>query len=522
MINVAAKEIATALKKVKEDEGDVKRDVNVASLNFMVTMHLLHEYMHLIVSIPEDTQVDEELLSLDKQHLVGEAIREFLVERKDKEMTSNFEDQQLANRVIEAVRVMNETETGASSKERKSMQLTKGREVMGIVTATSDLTLVELICHIFCWNVVRAVEKADGDRTELKAFFFAKWGFTTTPNSVKESSQLMKVSKIGDAMVTSRIDSPNEFQLTGSLLSLRQLGDLFRGTAPLEDKLIQTYTIPKKSNAPTDDSSTLDGGKPTKRKRSKKKKKSDEHQSSDNNGSTTDTEETDAKKQRTNDCGNKTIVSQQSGNMTQHELHGLESKDKLIATAMEAAQKQVGSDVLATGLLKNIATAIVNKLFRTEDEIDELIASDDVMATNETTIEAVEGFDVGQPYNEQTGFFEVIKAAWRNEKWRAKHGQQHSMKKFKLKVEEEEKATNWEKVLFEKALKPAIKQIVDEMGKSIVFMTRREGKLVTKEYKVSEGDDNPHNTIYIYGEPTEDNSKCTIKNTKYYWMVPKE
>ncbi len=516
---MSAKEIASVLKTVKEDQG-TKRKVNIASLNFMVTMNLLHEYMLLIASIPEHIQVSEELLSEDNEDLVGEAIREFLVRRKDKDKTSRLDKEQLASNVIDAIRVTNEK--GASSNKRQTKIPTKGRDVMTIVTAPGDMTLVELICHIFCWNVVRSAEKERGNPSELQDLFFGKdKRFKTTSDSVKTSSQLMKVLKIGNEMVTSKIESPSDFQMTGSLLSLTELGDLIRGSTQLEDKLIRKYTLPTKPAATKED-------KPSNKKESKKRK-SEKDQSKDKNGSTTDTEETNSKKQRTNDCASKTIVSQQSGNTTQHELHGRESKVELRARAVKAAQNKLGTDMLGVGLITNIASAIIDELFPTlqkaEADIDEMIENDDVVGGTETTFEAVEGYEVGKPYD-KTGFFDVINNAWSNMKWRGKKHKHKTNKRIGLTKKEEQMAEKWAKKLFDSPLKEAFNQIVKEMNKSIVFLHRKDGEVYERRYNVSgkkrDTVVDPYNTIYIYGEPSEDRTKRTTNNANYRWMVPNE
>jgi len=296
---------------------------------------------------------------------------------------------------------------------------------------------------------------------------------------------------------------------------------LIRGTAQLKGKLIRTYTLPTKPAATKE-------GKPSKRKESKKRK-SEKHQSKDKNGSTTDTEETNSKKQRTNDCASKTIVSQQSGNTTQHELHGRESKDELRARAVKAAQNKVGKDILGEGLMTNIAKAIIDELFPTlpeaEADIDEMIESDDVVARTETTFEAVEGYEVGKQYD-QTGFFDVINLAWSNMKWRGRKKKHKTNKRIGLTTKEQQMAEKWAKNLFGLPLKTAITQIVKEMNKSIVFLHRKNGEEYKRVFNVSgkKGDTvvDPYNTIYIYGEPSVDGAKRTTNNANYRWMVPNE
>ena len=518
MISVASKEIAGVLSKLTESEGGVDRTVSIAALTFMMEMHLLQEYMHLIVLFGADKRVSEELLSPVNKDLVGEPIRDFLVEWNNSDLTSSVDKQQLAKDVIDAVRVVNESSEAASG--RKTKQLSKGREVVGIVTAAGDMTPVEAMCNIFCWNVVRAVEEASNDPVKLKAHFYENSNFTTTTKSVKEPNPLMKVEMIGDARTISRINSPNEFELTGSLPTLRNLGDLFSGKASIQTKLIQTFKI--QQTPPQDDSSKLVKGKPAKRKRSKKKKTKGEQPSSDNNGGTADTEENDAKKQRTTDCGTKTIVTQTSGSTSQYKVHGIESKEELESKITGAVNRRFGDGLLRPEVLAKIAEAVVpliQDMMRSERDINELIASDDVQASNETTFEAIDGFVVGRPY-EDTAFFEVIYKAWENVKWREWKEKHKVNMKVSLKTAEQETVRKWEKDLGDEDLKTAIEQIEKDMNRSIVFMTRKEGKLVTEEYKEVVGDVNPYKTIYIYGEERVTDTNFTTKNTAYKWMVP--
>ena len=514
MISVASKEIADVLSKLTESEGGVERTVSKGALTYMVQMHLVQEYMRLIALLGAGKRVSEELLSSENKDFVGDPIRNFLIEWNNSEQTSSVDSQQLAKDVVEAARVVNESSDGKGG--RKSRQLTKGRDVLKIVTAAGDMTPVEAIIYIFCWNVLRAVDEADNDAVKLKAYFYANSRFTTTTNSVKESNPLMKVAVIDGARTVSRIESPNEFELTGSVSTLRHLGKLFSGGASIQSKLIQTYTIQKKPSQ--EDSSS----KKKKRKKDDSNEKKNEKPGSGNKGATTDTEESNAKKQRTDSCADKTIVTQRSGNTTQYTRDGLENKEELLSRLSEAVEK-VGGGVLAQSLKEKITRAvlpIIQDYVNSEHAINKLIAEDDVHATLETTFEGVDGFDVGKPYDE-TGFFEVIYSAWRNVKWREKNDKNKINLKRKLNSAEHETWVKWEKDLDDEDLRTAIDQIKQDMKRSIVFVTRKGEKLVTEEYKVTEGDVDPYKTIYIYGEPTEDGSRYTTKNTAYKWMVPK-
>lgn len=147
----------------------------------MVQMHLVQEYMRLIALLGAGKRVSEELLSSENKDFVGDPIRNFLIEWNNSEQTSSVDSQQLAKDVVEAARVVNESSDGKGG--RKSRQLTKGRDVLKIVTAAGDMTPVEAIIYIFCWNVLRAVDEADNDAVKLKAYFYANSRFTTTTNS---------------------------------------------------------------------------------------------------------------------------------------------------------------------------------------------------------------------------------------------------------------------------------------------------------------------------------------------------
>lgn len=514
MISIASKEIADVLSKLTESEGDVERIAPKGALTYMVQIHLVQEYMRLIALFGEDPRVSEELLSSENKDLVGDPIRNFLIEWNNNELTSSIDKQRLAKDVVEATRVVNESSDGKGG--RRFTQLKKGREALKMVTAAGDMTPVEAILYIFCWNVLRAADEADNDLGKLKAYFYANSRFTTTANSVKESNPLMKVAMIGGARTVSRIDSPNEFELTGSVSTLRHLGKLFSGSASIESKLIQTFTIQKKP--PQKDSSS----NPKKRKKGGSKEKKNEQSGSDNKGATTDTEESNAKKQRTDSCADKTIVSQRSGSTTQYKVDGFQKKDDLLSRLSEAVEK-VGGGILGQSMMDEITKAVlpvIHDYMNSENAINELIEEDDVQATIETTYEEVDGFDVGKPY-EETGFFEVIYSAWQNAKWREKNEKNKINKRSNLKSAEQKTWRKWEKDLDNKDLRAAIDQIKQDMNRSIVFMTRKGGKLVTEEYKVTEGNVDPYKTIYIYGEPTEDGSKYTTKNTAYKWMVPK-
>ena len=106
-------------------------------------------------------------------------------------------------------------------------------------------------------------------------------------------------------------------------------------------------------------------------------------------------------------------------------------------------------------------------------------------------------------------------------KWREKNDTNKINLRRKLNSAEHETWVKWEKDLHDEDLMTAIDQIKQDMKRSIVFVTRKGEKLVTEEYKVTDGDVDPYKTIYIYGEPTEDGSRYTTKNTAYKWMVPK-
>lgn len=513
LISVASKEIAQVLKILTESEGGVERVVPVGSLTYMVEMHLVQEYMQLVTLFGEDQKVSEELLSSENKDLVGDPVRKFLLDWNSKELTSSIDKQQLAKDVVDAARVVNES--SESKGGRRTKQLSKGREINSLVATAGDMTPVEAIVYIFCWNVMRAAEEANNDPKKLKAYFYKNSRFTTTANSVKESNPLLKVETIGGERTVSTIDSPNEFELTGTVSTLRHLGNLFSGSESIQSKLIQTYKIQQKN--PHEETSS----KSKKRKKSNKEEKRNEEPGSDNKGATADTEENNAKKQRTDSCA-KTIVTQRSGKSTQSTIDGLDDTGELQSKLTNAVLSGVGTGVLNPDILAKITAAllhVVHDYVNSENAINEQIENDDVHATMETTFEEVDGFVVGKPY-EDTGFFDVIHLAWQNVKARETNRKNKISVRKSLKPSEEKELKKWEKELDEKVLNSALKQITEDMKRSIVFMTRYEGELISKEYKVTEGDIDPHETIYIYGEPPENGSKFTTKNTTYKWMVP--